>query len=75
VLDDVGQLTVSFSGGPGGTIVAPGDDGPCPGICRGGKFETHHNHLGASHILATGAHNLEDIFGLCWRLVANCVSC
>jgi hypothetical protein len=36
-------------------------------------FETHHNHLGAGHILATVAHDL-DILGLHWWLVANCVS-
>jgi len=41
---------------------------------EGGTFETRHNHLGAGHILATVAHNL-DIVGLhCWE-VANCVSC
>jgi len=30
----------------------------------GGTFETHHNHLGAGHILATVAHDLH-IIGLC----------
>jgi len=34
------------------------------GTAEGGTFETHHNHLGAGHILATVAHNL-DIIGLC----------
>jgi hypothetical protein len=42
---------------------------------EGGTFETHHNHLGAGHILATVVHNMEDILGLRWWLVANCVSC
>ena len=41
---------------------------------EGGTFETHHNHLGGGHILATVAHNF-DILGLCWWLVANCMSC
>jgi len=34
------------------------------GTAEGGTFETRHNHLGAGHILATVAHNLEDILGL-----------
>jgi len=29
----------------------------------------------AGYILARVAHNLQDILGLCWRVVANCVSC
>jgi len=40
----------------------------------GVTFETHHNHLGGGHILATVAHNLE-ILGLGWWLVGNIVSC
>jgi hypothetical protein len=36
------------------------------GTAVGGSFETRHNHLGAGHILATVAYNL-DIVGLrCW---------
>ena len=36
------------------------------GTAEGGTFETRHNHLGAGHILATVAQNL-DIVGLhCW---------
>ena len=36
------------------------------GTAEGGTFETCHNHLGAGHILAMVAHNL-DIVGLhCW---------
>jgi len=41
----------------------------------GETFETHHNRLGAGHILATVAHHL-DIYCLPWWLVANCcMSC
>jgi hypothetical protein len=36
------------------------------GSATGGTFETRHTHLGAGHILATVAHNL-DILGLCCR--------
>jgi hypothetical protein len=32
-LNNVGRLTGLFSGGPGGTLGAPGVDGPCAGIC------------------------------------------
>jgi len=32
-LEDVGGLTGLFPGGLGGTLGAPGDDGPCPGNC------------------------------------------
>jgi len=36
------------------------------GTAEGGTFETRHNHVGAGHILAKVAHNL-DIVGLrCW---------
>jgi len=37
---------------------------------EGGTFETHYNHLGGHHILATVAHNLE-ILGGHWWLVGN----
>jgi len=37
-LDDVGRLTGWFSGSPGGTFDAPGDDGPCPAICGEGNI-------------------------------------
>jgi len=40
-----------------------------------GTFEAHHNHLCADHILAMVAHTLENILGLCWWWVVNCVSC
>jgi hypothetical protein len=37
--------------------------------------QTHHNHLGEGHILATVAHSL-DIISLHWWLVVNCcLSC
>ena len=32
-LADVGQMTGLFPGSPGGTLGAPGDDGPCPEHC------------------------------------------
>jgi len=37
-LEDVGQLTGLFPGSPGGTLGAPGDDGPCPGNCCWGNI-------------------------------------
>jgi len=37
-LDNVGQLTGLFPGGPEGTLGAPGDDGPCPGNCSWGNI-------------------------------------
>ena len=37
-LEDVGRLTASFPGGPGGTLGAPGDYGPCPGNWGGGNI-------------------------------------
>jgi len=36
--EDVGQLTGLFPGGPGGTLGAPGDDGPCPRNCCWGNI-------------------------------------
>jgi hypothetical protein len=41
---------------------------------EGGIFETHHNHLGEGHILATVAHML-GILCLRWWVVADFVSC
>jgi len=32
-LEDVGRFTGMFPAGAGGTQGAPGDDGPCSGIC------------------------------------------
>jgi len=37
-LEDVGRLTGLFPGGPGGTLSAPGDDGPSPGNCCWGNI-------------------------------------
>jgi hypothetical protein len=37
-LEDVGQLTGLFPGGPGGTLGAPGDDGSCPWNCCWGNI-------------------------------------
>jgi len=37
-LEDVGRLTGLFPGGPGGTLGAPGDYGPCPGNCCWGNI-------------------------------------
>jgi len=37
-MEEVGQLTKWFSGSPGGTLGAPGDDSPFPGICGGGNI-------------------------------------
>jgi len=36
--EDVDWLSGWFPGGPGGTIGAPGDDGPCPGNWKGGNI-------------------------------------
>ena len=36
------------------------------GTAEGGTFETCHNHLGAVHILATVAHNLDTVGLCCW---------
>jgi len=33
---------------------------------EGGTFETHHNHLGAGHILALVPHNFDMIGLRCW---------
>jgi len=37
-LEDVSRLTGLFPGGPVGTLGAPGDDDPSPGMCRGGNI-------------------------------------
>jgi len=37
-LEDVGRLTGLFPSGPGGTLGAPGDDGPCPWSCCWGNI-------------------------------------
>jgi len=37
-LEDVGQLSGWFSGSPGDTLGAPGDDGHSPGICARGNI-------------------------------------
>jgi hypothetical protein len=36
------------------------------GTAEGGTFETRHTHLGAGHILATVAHNLDILALCCW---------
>jgi len=36
------------------------------GTAEGGTFENRHNHLGAGHILATVAHNMDILRLRCW---------
>jgi len=36
------------------------------GTTEGGTLESRHNHLGAGHILAMVAHNLDNVGLHCW---------
>lgn len=64
-LGDVGRLTGLFPCGPGGTLAAWVMTPLVLVTVVGGTLETHYNHLGGGHVLATKAHNLE-IRGLHW---------